>query len=107
MSQPVKTRSLSPARGTNLLILGDRPSVRLPRRMVPICVRDPMGSAIFCRTASTPAMNVVATAPMPGIITPSLPLAGEILLAVFSAVFSGEDVGAIEVGNPSFARQKL
>ena len=28
------------------------------------------------RTASTPATNVVATAPMPGIMTPSLPFAG-------------------------------
>ena len=74
MSQPVNTRSLSPARGTNSLILGDRPSVRFPRRMVPICVSEPMGCAIPLRTASTPATNVVATAPMPGIITPSLPL---------------------------------
>ena len=30
MSQPVKTRSSSPASGTNSLILGERPSVRLP-----------------------------------------------------------------------------
>ena len=78
MSQPVKTRSLRPARGTNSLILGERPSVRLPRRMVPICVSEPMGCAIPLRTASTPATNVVATAPMPGIITPSLPFAGSI-----------------------------
>src|SRR5215813_3399665 len=33
MSQPVKTKSLRPASGTNLLILGDRPSVRLPNRL--------------------------------------------------------------------------
>jgi len=78
MSQPVNTRSLSPASGTNSLILGDRPSVRFPRRMVPICVSEPMGCAIPLRTASTPATNVVATAPMPGIITPSLPFAGSI-----------------------------
>src|SRR5271157_2120445 len=78
MSQPVNTRSLSPARGRNSLIFGERPSVRLPRRMVPIWVSEPMGWAIPLRTASTPATNVVATAPMPGIITPSLPLAGSI-----------------------------
>ncbi len=79
ISQPVKTRSSRPARGTKSLILGERPSVRLPRRMVPIWVREPMGWAIPLRTASTPATNVVATAPMPGIITPSLPLAGSIV----------------------------
>ena len=33
MSQPVKTRSLSPASGTNSLIFGERPSVRFPRRI--------------------------------------------------------------------------
>ena len=50
--------------------------MRLPRRMVPIWVSDPMGLAMPLRTASTPATNVVATAPMPGIMTPSLPLGG-------------------------------
>ena len=78
MSQPVKTRSFNPASGTNSLILGERPSVRFPRRMVPICVNDPMGLEIPLRTASTPATNVVATAPMPGIMTPSFPFAGAI-----------------------------
>src|SRR5271157_320320 len=76
MSQPVKTRSLSPAKGTKSLILGERPSVRLPRRIVPIWVSDPIGLEIPSRTASTPATNVVATAPMPGIMIPSLPFAG-------------------------------
>jgi len=33
------------------------------------------------RTASTPATNVVATAPIPGIMMPSLPLAGAMLPA--------------------------
>src|SRR6266566_2396189 len=75
MSQPVKTRSSSPARGTNSLILGDRPSVRLPSRTVPIWVSDPIGFARSLRIASTPATKVVATAPMPGIITPSFPFA--------------------------------
>ena len=78
MSHPVNTRSLRPARGTNSLIFGDRPSVRFPRRIVPIWVSEPIGCAMPLRTASTPATNVVATAPMPGIITPSLPFAGSI-----------------------------
>src|SRR5271167_4344139 len=46
--------------------------------MVPIWVSDPMGLEIPLRTASTPATNVVATAPMPGIMIPSFPLAGAI-----------------------------
>src|SRR5580704_14675236 len=79
MSQPVKTRSSSPASGTNSLIFGERPSVRLPSRTVPICVSDPIGLARPLRIASTPATNVVATAPMPGIITPSFPFAGWIV----------------------------
>jgi len=39
---------------------------------------DPIGLAWPRRIASTPAMNVVATAPMPGSKTPSFPLAGRI-----------------------------
>ena len=35
--------SSSAASGTNSLIFGERFSVRLPRRIVPICVSDPMG----------------------------------------------------------------
>jgi hypothetical protein len=42
-------------------------------------VREPIGFASPLRTASTPATKVVATAPMPGIITPNFPLAGEML----------------------------
>ena len=55
---------------------GERLSVRLPSRMVPIWVSEPIGLARPRRIASTPAMNVVATAPMPGIRMPSLPVAG-------------------------------
>ena len=61
---------------------GARPSVRLPSRMVPICVREPIGRAAPRRTFSTPAMNVVATAPSPTQSTPSVPLAGAIRRAV-------------------------
>ena len=55
---------------------GERPSVRLPRRIVPIWVSEPIGLAMPRRIASTPAMKVVATAPMPGVRMPSLPVAG-------------------------------
>src|ERR1700743_1727615 len=95
MSQAVKTRSFRLANGTKSLIFGERLSVRLPRRMVPICVSEPMGLAIPLRIASTPAINVVATAPMPTIIMPSLPFAGAILVAVF---FSAADDDAISYG---------
>ena len=37
-----------------------------------------MGLEIPLRTASTPATNVVATAPIPGIMIPSFPFAGAI-----------------------------
>src|SRR5882762_3702199 len=79
MSQPPKARSVSSASGTNFLMSGERASVRLPRRTVPICVSDPTGCDLPLRTSSTPAMKVVLTAPMPGSSTPSFPLAGAIL----------------------------
>ena len=75
MSQPIKTKSFRSASGTKSLIFGERRSVRLPSRMVPICVSEPIGCASLLRIASTPATNVLATAPMPGIITPKVPLA--------------------------------
>jgi hypothetical protein len=75
-SHAPKTRSSRSANGTNSRISGDRPSVLLPRRMVAIWVSDPMGLARPRRTLSTPAMNVVETAPKPGSRTPSLPVAG-------------------------------
>ena len=42
--------------------------------MVPSCVSDPTGCAFLRRTRSTPAMNVVATAPMPTVSTPKFSL---------------------------------
>src|SRR5882724_11108107 len=60
------------------LTFGERPSVRLPRRIVPICVSEPTGCDLPLRTSSTPAINVVLTAPMPGSKIPSFPLAGAI-----------------------------
>src|ERR1035438_4642170 len=81
MSQPVKTRSSSLAMGTKSLMSGLLASVRLPRRMVPIWVREPMGLASPLRTASTPAMSVVQTAPMPAVMIPSFPVAGLMLAA--------------------------
>ena len=76
-SRRTRSRRAS-ASGTNSLISGDRPSVRLPSRMVPIWVSEPMGLEIPRRIASTPAMKVVATAPIPGVRMPSLPVAGRI-----------------------------
>ena len=67
--------------GTKSRISGELASVRLPRRMVPIWMMEPMGLAKPRRTASTPAMSVVATAPMPGIMMPSFPVAGAMLAA--------------------------
>ncbi len=66
------------ARGTKSWMAGLRPSVRFPKRMVPSWVSDPMGLPRPRLMASRPAMNVVVTAPMPGIRTPSLPSAGAI-----------------------------
>ena len=66
--------------------------------MVPIWVSDPMGLARPLRMASTPATNVVATAPMPGIMTPSLPLAGSMVpwlvfgTRLFTATGSGGEL---------------
>src|SRR5260370_1368905 len=79
MSQPPKVGSFNSARGTNFLMSGEGASVCLRRRMVPICVSDPTGSALPLRTSSTPGIKVVLTAPMPGSRTPSFPLAGAIL----------------------------
>src|ERR1700687_194697 len=83
MSHPPKVRSVSSASGTNFLMSGERASVRLPRRMVPICVSDPTGCDSPLRTSSTPAMKVVLTAPIPGSNTPNLPLAGAIFPGFF------------------------
>src|SRR5512137_2384133 len=84
MSQPPNTRSSRLARGTKSFTSGDRPSVRLPRRIVPIWLTDPMGLAMPFLTARTPAMKVVATAPRPTHITPSFPVAGAISTGFFT-----------------------
>src|SRR5262245_15617626 len=84
MSQPPKTMSSSPASGTKSLMSGERPSVRLPRRTVPICVSDPVGGASPRRTASTPAMVVVLTAPIPTSRMPSFPVAASIFGGFFT-----------------------
>src|SRR4051812_8536731 len=79
MSHPAKTTSESLAIGTSSSMRGVRLSVRLPSRTVPIWVRLPTGRESPVRIASTPAMNVVATAPIPGRRMPSLPSAGAIV----------------------------
>src|SRR3989442_10837490 len=82
MSQPPNTRSCRSASGTTSLIFGERPSVRLPRRIVPIWVSEPIGDDSPFRMANTPAMVVVLTAPRPTSSTPSLPRAGAISTGV-------------------------
>src|SRR5690242_15286541 len=52
--------------------------------MAPIWVSEPMGDARFLRTASTPAKKVVATAPIPQVITPNLPWGFEIWIFFFA-----------------------
>src|SRR5215218_7787320 len=79
-SQAPNVMSSRSASGTNSRINGDRFSVRFPRRMVAICVSDPMGLDNPRRTLSTPAMKVVATAPRPGVRTPRRPVAGRTVL---------------------------
>src|SRR5437867_1353009 len=80
MSQPPNTRLSSLSSGTKSRISGEWRWVRLPRRMVPSWVTEPIGCAQPLRTSSTPAMNVVLTAPMPGVRTPSSPFGGSMLL---------------------------
>src|SRR6266446_4667906 len=82
MSHAPKTRSSSDESGTTSLIFGERFSVRLPRRIVPICVSEPIGLANPLRIAITPAIVVVLTAPRPTSRTPSLPRAGAISTGV-------------------------
>src|SRR5229473_3773958 len=96
ISQPPKVRSFSSARGTNFLMSGERASVRLPRRIVPICVSDPTGCDLPLRTSSTPAINVVLTAPMPGSKIPSFPLAGAILEGFSMPLLLLNDQNAID-----------
>ncbi len=50
-----------------------------------------MGLAKPRRSASTPAMRVVATAPIPGIMMPSFPVAG-LMLAAACVAASGVDM---------------
>src|ERR1051326_1444858 len=75
-SHAPNTRSSSSASGTKSLMSGERFSVRLPSRIVAICVSEPIGFDKPRRMLSTPAMKVVATAPRPGVRIPSLPVAG-------------------------------
>src|SRR5215831_5414165 len=79
-SHAPNTMSSSDASGTKSLMNGERFSVRFPRRMVAICVSEPIGLEWPRRMLSTPAMNVVATAPRPGVRMPSVPLAGRMVV---------------------------
>ena len=88
-SQPPKTMSSSPARGTKSRISGLRSSSRLPKRMRAIWVTEPIGATPSLRACMTPAMRVEATAPMPGMSRPSRPEAtgmfrGEVMTQTIS-----------------------
>src|SRR5215471_21635818 len=63
---------------------GEFASVRLPRRMVPICVSEPIGLARPLRIASTPAIVVVLTAPRPTSMIPSFPSAFSMVFGCFT-----------------------
>src|SRR5947199_9543854 len=99
MSQPPKTRSSRLARGTTSVIFGERPSVRFPRRTVPICVKEPIGLAKPFRIARTPAIVVVLTAPSPTSRTPNFPFAG--------AIATGVDTGGKLYQLPASENQSL
>src|SRR5258706_14077882 len=102
MSQPPKASSLISAKGTKSLIIGSRLSVRCPRRMVHIWVSDPKGLAPCVRMASTPAINVVATAPIPGMSTPSLPVGEAIFVPFLITVIGSPVLGMwVQRGRPS------
>jgi hypothetical protein len=66
--------------------------------MVAICVSDPIGFERPRRTLSTPAMNVVATAPRPGVSTPSFPEAGRTLVRELGELFPCTKGGLLVVG---------
>src|SRR4029078_1579491 len=63
---------------------GEFASVRLPRRMVPIWVSDPIGLASPLRIGSTPAIVVVLTAPRPTSMIPSFPSAVWMVFGCFT-----------------------
>src|SRR6202167_831557 len=107
MSQPPNSRSSSLASGTKSLISGVRPSVRLPSRTVASCVRDPIGAPRPRLTASTPAMNVVLTAPIPGSRTPSLPFAGAIGTGPFFVKLPGSSASAFVKSRRKFGAESL
>lgn len=77
------------------MIFAERFSLRLPSRMSASCVSEPMGTERPVRAASTPAMNVVATAPMPGISTASFPEAGAIFVCFFVSLMLGSPAGLV------------
>ncbi len=83
-SQPPKTRSSNSAKGTKSLINGFRPSSFVPRRIWAIWLIDPIGGFNPFLAARTPAMKVEATAPIPGVRMPSLPLDDLMFLEVMN-----------------------
>src|SRR5271169_2754170 len=103
MSHPPNVRSFNSASGTNCFRSGERPSVRLPRRIVPSWVSEPTGCDLPLRTSSTPAIKVVLTAPMPGVRIPSFPFGGAIFPGFSMQLLDHKDLHTIRQavdGNP-------
>ena len=86
MSQPPKTRFSISATGTKSLTIGERSSDLFPSLIDPICVILPIGFERPLLQAMTPQINVLATAPIPGISTPTLEFS--LLIFFFFVVFS-------------------
>ena len=99
-----------PAAEHDVVELGERDVVLDRRRVVvgaladagcdPIWVSEPIGLPMPLRIACTPAMNVVATAPIPGSRMPSLPLAGLTSTPFFRAMCSDSRWGRGEIAPP-------
>src|SRR5438132_9284863 len=75
---------------------GERASVRLPSRIVPICVSDPTGWDLPLRTSSTPAIKVVLTAPCPEAGSPVSPSRARFWKAFPCRSFLLDDQNAID-----------
>src|SRR5947209_13201050 len=107
MSHAPNSRSSREASERKSLIAGAVRSVRLPMRMVPIWVRDPIGSARPFRARSAPAIIVVETAPRPGRRMASFPAAGAIASGCFTLYARSKGWASDLHSRETFARRNL
>ncbi len=89
-----------PAAEDEVIYSGQGDEVLYLRDLVPIWVKEPTGPARLFFTSSTPAMKVVATAPIPGIKTPILPAGSLISLASIILSSFGPPTSATRPGRP-------